>query len=282
MENIFNKLMEQRIDYFKTNFVNSAKELYFKDGKLIHPGEYGMARETICENFIKEFLPAIYNVGSGFIINNKGEVSTQCDLVIYDKEYTPLLRDGFNKKFYTAETCVAIGEVKSVLSKDKFKEALSKLAEISKMRNMEIKSGFIRRHYANDIAYNPAGNPYDQWLSFLICEKLDFDISNIENEIDDFYVDIDYHNRCNMILSLNDGLLTYYMATSVKEWKTVTVQYALNGVTKPLFIADANGYVPCKLFMSYLYNSIVETTVLHPDLVNYIGSFEGQELRFGQ
>lgn len=282
MENIFNKLMEQRIDFFKTNFVNSAKELYFKDGKLIHPGEYGMARETICKNFIKEFLPGIYDVGSGFIINNKGEVSTQCDLVIYDKEYTPLLKDGVNKKFYIAETCVAIGEVKSILSKDKFKEALGKLAEISKMRELEIKSGFIRRHYTRDIAYNPAGNPYDQWFSFLICEKFDFDISNIENEIDEFYGDIEYHNRCNMILSLNDGLLTYFAETLAKERKTVTIQYPLKGVTKPLFITGEKGYVPCKLFMSYLYNSITETTIIHPDLVNYIGNFEGQELRFSK
>lgn len=282
MENIFDKLMEQRINVFKTNFIESSKELFFKDGKLIHPGEYGMAREKVCESFIKEFLPAIYDIGSGFIINSKGEVSTQCDLVIYDNEYTPLLRDGFNKKFFTAETCVAIGEVKSVLSKEKFKEALVKLAEICKLRDGEINSGYIRRHYSKETAYNPSKNPYDQWISFLICEKMDFSIENIENEIGEIYKEIEYCNRCNMILSLNDGLLTYYINSPEEAGKTITIQYPLGVDAKPLFITDPNGYIPCKLFMSYLYNSITKTTVLHPDLVNYIGNFDGEQLRFGK
>lgn len=281
MENIFNKLMEQRINIFKTNFIESSKELFFKDGRLIHPGEYGIAREGVCESFIKEFLPAIYNIGTGFIINNKGEVSTQCDLVIYDNEYTPLLRDGFNKRFFTAETCVGIGEVKSVLSKSEFTEALKKLSEVSKMREMDINSGYIRRHYPKELNYNPIGNPYDRWVSFLICEKLNFNTDNIESEMEKIYEGVEYCHRCNMILSLEDGLLTYYINSPEENGKTVTIQYPLGLATKPLFITDTNGYIPCKLFMSYLYNSITETTVLHPDLVKYIGDFEGQELRFG-
>lgn len=282
MENIFNMLMEQRINTFKTNFIESSKELFFKDGKLIHPGEYGVARERVCESFIKEFLPAIYNIGSGFIINSRGEVSTQCDLVIYDNEYTPLLRDGFNKKFYTAETCVGIGEVKSILSKSEFIEALKKLAEVSKLRDMDINSGYIRRHYSKEPNYNPAENPYDRWVSFLICEKLNFNINNIENEMEEIYKGVEYSYRCNMILSLNDGLLTYYINSPEEDGKTITIQYPLGPATKPLFIMDSNGYIPCKLFMSYLYNSITETTVLHPDLVKYIGNRKGEELRFGK
>ena len=100
------------------------------------------------------------------------------------------------------EIVKGIGEIKSTLTKEKFIEALVKLAKNKKM--------FIERK--GPIKDNGQGAPifeeHKEIFSFLICNKLAFDISKIDfNEIYKEIPDIQY--RHNMILSLQDGLFCY-------------------------------------------------------------------------
>jgi hypothetical protein len=277
---IIKGLMHQQIDKFRQDFINSSRELFFNSNskKLIHPGEFGTFRENKCIKFLKLFLPQNFEIGTGFIVNNNNEISTQCDLVVYDKLYTPLINDDINQRFFPVETCVAIGEVKSVLDKGQFIAALNKLSKVKTLRDHIKEPGVIRSKF--NVEYNPNVNHYDQLISFIICEKLSFNLDNIENEINGFYEStILSRHKHNLILSIEDGLFTYY---SEQENNTVTIQYPeLNGnLMKNLRILDDDLYTPYKLFMSYMYNSITSTTVLLPDMLQYMGSCDNQILKF--
>ena len=57
----------------------------------------------------------------------KNSVSTQCDIVMYDKDTIPLIDNGI-AHFYPVEIVKGIGEVKSTLNKVEFTKALVKLA----------------------------------------------------------------------------------------------------------------------------------------------------------
>lgn len=59
-------------------------------------------------------------------------MSHQCDIVIYDALQTPLVESQFSQMFYTIESVAAVGEIKSVLSKQAFKETINKLATVKK------------------------------------------------------------------------------------------------------------------------------------------------------
>ena len=125
---IFNALLDEKIEIFTNAFSKTAKEIYFdKDDKLIHSLEYGIYRENSCKDFIKFVIPSKFNIDDGFLINSNDNVSSQCDIVIFDSNHTPLFESGKKQRFFPIETVVAIGEVKSTLSKKEFKIALNKL-----------------------------------------------------------------------------------------------------------------------------------------------------------
>lgn len=73
------------------NFMNSFKEsknIFWDEEKnrLMHSGEYGIYREELIKKWLRIFIPDMFGISSGFIINSKGQISTQCDLIIYDRE----------------------------------------------------------------------------------------------------------------------------------------------------------------------------------------------------
>lgn len=140
----FNKLIEDRIFEFYKAFTDVEILFLNKEEDYFHPGEYGTYREKLIINFIKNIIPANFGIGGGFIINNENKLSTQCDVVIYDKVNTPLLQERLTN-FYPIETCVAVGEVKSTLSTKELKEALCKLAKHKKLRNSDNGSTLIKR-----------------------------------------------------------------------------------------------------------------------------------------
>lgn len=58
-----------------------------------------MYRERIVSDLLKPFLPSRLAVGTGFIITHQNKQSTQCDLIIYDKENTPVIENGDQRFF---------------------------------------------------------------------------------------------------------------------------------------------------------------------------------------
>lgn len=277
---IIETLIEQNIDDLIKDFKSYSKKLYYDESqeKLIHPGEYGIYREKLISRFLAPFLPKNYSINSGFVVNNLDEISTQCDLIVYHRDTTPLISDYNNQEFYTAETVVAIGEIKSILNKNDFKKALNKLARCKMIRDKIVSPSIYKQHLKSE--YNPKKNQFDTIISFLICEKLNFDISNLVNEISTFYEnDIDSIYKHNMILSIEDGLMTYFI---VHNGKPTTIHYPViaEKELKNLLISDNYKYVPFKLFGSYFFQAITTQTVLYPDLNTYIKNFKQEKIQY--
>ena len=113
MNDIFDKLIKSKIEQFKDDYVKLSRQIFVnKDGTLIHPGEFGMYREKIIREFLAPFLPTRLAIGSGFVITAANNISTQCDIIIYDKEHTPVIENG-EQRFFPVECVVGVIEVKS-------------------------------------------------------------------------------------------------------------------------------------------------------------------------
>ena len=128
MNRIFYEIIKRKIDLFLSTFITESERIFNKDDRLIHPGEYGMYRERCLKELLRNIIPEKYRIGDGFIINVEGEVSTQCDILIYDPNIIPVT-DNEVARFYPAEGIIAINEVKSTLSKSELSEALYKMAK---------------------------------------------------------------------------------------------------------------------------------------------------------
>ncbi|WP_278957049.1 DUF6602 domain-containing protein [Aquipseudomonas alcaligenes] len=89
-----------------------------------HNPTIGVLTEEILRSFLKDHLPTLVSVEQGFIINAKGELSKQCDILIYDSlSYSPLYRVN-DIVVIPSESVLAVIEVKTTINKSIFHKAI--------------------------------------------------------------------------------------------------------------------------------------------------------------
>lgn len=267
---IFDNLLIEQFEVFKRAF-SASKELFInpETGSLIHPGEYGTYRESICKEFLRFFIPSRLEIDTGFILNIFNENSTQCDIIVYDRNSTPLLQSKEKQRFFPAETLCAIGEIKSTLNKHQLKIALNKLAYTKKICEA-IDSQPIKRKEQGP--YHP-DYIFDQKFTFLICEKIELGktetMEGLAKELPSLY-DSKYEDRHkhNLILSLQDGVFLYF-----KENIEASIPWPkMEGKVLPdSFIQDTEGnYASLRAFATYMFMATSSASIYHPELTLYM------------
>lgn len=271
---IFDNLLLEKVEQFKASFLSTSKSVFYDSNKkrLFHTGEYGTYRESIVRDFLRFIVPGSLDISTGFLITSLDDVSTQCDVIIFDSKMTPIYEESERQRFFPIESVHGIGEVKSTLSKSDFKAALNKLARNKALsERMVDKPTIIRK--ATQGGYDPVNHAYDIIPSFLICQKLNFDLSNLPSEISSFYDDdIEVRHRHNLILSIEDGLLAYYDSSQ----RTLAYpRLGGNDLKNRFTFPDTNKYLHFKFFASYMFMITTSKTLFYPDLTDYMGSVLG-------
>lgn len=204
LENLVNIKMKNFIDEYK----NAAQLFENRDVKnrLLHPAEYGVYKEKLLSSLFEFTLPKKYSCGTGFVTNNYKEITTQCDIILYDALNAPFLEIE-NGRFFPQEVVYAIGEVKSKLTKQQLFDALIKLAKKKKIRK-PFKGNTIND---NVVDVNPLRDQYHSICTFLICDEIIDWNDNISKEIRNEYTknNIDVQYQFNLILSLKNGVMAY-------------------------------------------------------------------------
>ena len=274
MNQIFETLIKSKIEKFYSDYIDLSRQIFVnEEGKLIHPGEFGTYREKIIKSLLQPFLPSRLDIGSGFIITAKDNISTQCDIVIYDKASTPVIETE-EQRFFPVECVVGVIEVKSNLTKSTLKEALIKLTKIKKLKSDIGECPYIFKDFDSNAPFDPQKNPKDQMATFLICESIAMDF---ENEINTFfneaYKGIDKSLYHNMILSLNDGCFMYSEENGrpfFHPYVNYNKDTYLNGMIMP--VAEGYDKEHILLFIDYFFMIISSVSVMFLEITNYLGS----------
>ena len=201
---IFKTLVDQKIEAFRSSFTDTSVSLFTDEGKLFHPAEFGAYRENALSDLLRSFTPNTYDLSNGFIITPDNKVSTQCDILVVNRNSVTL----FNKdiKFHPFEQVAGIIEVKSNLNRQQFEKALRKLAK-NKML-------FESR-------YNPSKSDFaDETLplSCLVCKQMAVDFKKDSEELfERIYTDIPRRFWHNIILSLDGCTIDYNLTPSDLE-----------------------------------------------------------------
>ncbi|UMR29455.1 hypothetical protein MJ904_20680 [Massilia sp. MB5] len=291
-------LLDQNIRHFVDAFRDSSRHLFADaEGKLVHPGEFGAYREGVTKKFLQAFSPQRMAIDSGFVINPTGRISSQCDVVIYDRSVSPLLENEQLQRFFPAETVCAVGEVKSVISRSQLETALRKLAAIKSMRDTlwEPRYSYTVKEQGIRGEFQPEIDERDQIMTFLICESFAFDFREEAEHIFACYAaENPKYPRClqhNMILSLKDGLVAYFhpgenvlFHASTKVTKLLDYAHgaelaAVRMAAKPMtrrFIRpeQAASVEHIRQFAKLLFLGLCSTSVLVPEVSKYLVSEE--------
>ena len=173
-----------------------------------HPGELGMGREEIIRRFLRAYIPARFEVSTGFVFDSKGNVSKQLDIVIANALVCPRFETAGGNRFYPCESVVAVGQVKSSLTSDA--ELHSALANLESVKDLD-RSASGRAFDANrGEPIDHVNNHLHQIFTFLlICGKTLKD-STMHTTLMDHVLVTAPHIWTNIVLALDRYLITFH------------------------------------------------------------------------
>lgn len=98
-----------------------------------HPGESGRAREEIIRRFLAQLLPTSVRLDSGFVIDARGGVSKQIDLIVYRDGYHPVFDVGGIKHVMVEAVVATIQNKARITSKRDLRSALDNIASVKRL-----------------------------------------------------------------------------------------------------------------------------------------------------
>lgn len=127
------------VEYFR--FVSEELVLQLKQVKTFikkHNPTIGILTEEILRQFLKKYLPKGISVEQGFVLNSKGEMSKQCDILIYDSQlYAPFYRIN-DIVVVPSESVLIMIEVKTTVTKQIFHEVINSFKSFSQITDYKI------------------------------------------------------------------------------------------------------------------------------------------------
>ena len=180
-----------------------------KAGKTTHPHSVGEGREKSAINKLKDILPSGIGVGSGFVIDSFGNVSSQCDIVIYEKDLCIKFNSDDDRNcYYNCESVIAVGEVKSNLNKRDLEDSINKFKKrkIENPRNFRNYLSKLTAYGAESESYNQNLKCLDQIFTFILCNSF---MINYKNIIEIIKENENIYEYPNAIVSI-DGMLIGY------------------------------------------------------------------------
>jgi len=118
--------MPKNVTAFFDDIANNMLQFFEGWDKLVpQEGEKGGVRERRVRDFFERHLPGKYGVASGHIIDRKGTVSLQEDVVIFDQINCPVLKADPYYHIFPCESVYATVEVKSKLDPEEVAKCVS-------------------------------------------------------------------------------------------------------------------------------------------------------------
>jgi hypothetical protein len=103
-----------------------------------HPGTKGEASELNWRDLLSAYLPQRYSVSKAFVVDSEGQCSDQIDIVIHDRQYSPLLFNHAGAIYVPAESVYCVLEVKQEITKQNLDYACDKAASVRKLKRTSI------------------------------------------------------------------------------------------------------------------------------------------------
>ena len=270
---------KKAIKNIKNNYMqierSKVNQLYLEQD--LHPTTIGTAREEIWGEIFEGLIPKKFVVErSVFLIDAKGNVSMEADLVIMDEMYTPYIFRYGSIKFIPIEAVAAVIQCKST-SVDK--KSLGEWAEsIKKLRTSERAVARLANMFSTGpVLTQPSTRPI-----LILCalkteisnelEKL-FDIVLLavkkgkkgkkgKSDIKDSYIDVRFNKKFDNLLKWFEALNFNNIDKTEDVWKRIsnadTAKERLGGMKLEEFqVNDKNGKNISLLSFNLQFNQLL-------------------------
>lgn len=148
LEDIFEEVSKQMLSDFEKS--RSA---------LSHAGLKGASNEEIVKDFLRQYLPRNLEISSGLVVDSKGGVSRQLDIIIHDAAKTPIFFQSADVRVIPVECVYAVIEVKAFLDK---KELVKSYENMQSVKYLE-KTAFFEPNSPIMESKNLFGQEWSNW-----------------------------------------------------------------------------------------------------------------------
>ncbi|WP_225623906.1 DUF6602 domain-containing protein [Rhodococcus rhodochrous] len=98
-----------------------------------HQGEMGRENELSLARILEKLVPPKYGIGSGLLIDSRGNYSKQIDIVVYDNSEEPALMAQTNQVLFPVENVRLCIEVKTTADKAEIEDAGAKMSSVRRL-----------------------------------------------------------------------------------------------------------------------------------------------------
>ena len=131
-----------------------------------HTGETGDLVERVFRTQLIEVLPEKVGVSNGFVVDSKGDVSRQMDIILYDRQNTPRIFTSAGAQMFPVETTYACGEIKTDMDSAQLADSFQKCQSYKRLsRN----SYFSQSNPLLRRVHTLFGREYEHWQSIFFC-----------------------------------------------------------------------------------------------------------------
>ena len=117
-----------------------AQDLKTAREALGHPVAKGDGSEAVWTTLFRKYLPQRYAVDKATIVDSNGQFSDQIDVVLFDRQYTPLIFEHQNEIVVPVEAVYALFEAKQEIKAEFVKYAQQKVATVRRLHRTSASS----------------------------------------------------------------------------------------------------------------------------------------------
>jgi hypothetical protein len=103
-----------------------------------HSGTKGDASQYVWLQLLNQHLPERYRAASAHIVDSNGAFSQQIDVVVYDRQYSPLIFEMGEQQILPAESVYASFEAKQAINLEQVRYATEKVASVRKLHRTSL------------------------------------------------------------------------------------------------------------------------------------------------
>jgi hypothetical protein len=112
-----------------------------------HPGKKGDASERVWLDLLEKYLPERYRVATAHVVDSNGLFSEQIDVVVFDRQYSPLIFHYEGQTIIPAESVYAVFEAKQTINATLVSYAREKIASVRRLHRTSLPIPYAKGTY---------------------------------------------------------------------------------------------------------------------------------------
>lgn len=205
LEKIFDSIARRMRDEFET-----------VSGQVEHHGSKGRLRETVIREYVQRWVTSTVEVGGpGEIIDSHGNVSPECDVLIFDPT-TPKLIDERDFRVLPVECLFGVIQVKSRLNGEALRQDYGVIQAAKALRKTAFRSETSPITISSNV-YGKEWHHFPTWGCIFSFSSMSLDA--ILNEMNESDKDVPVEQRTDMVVVLGKGVVLSLTAQGqVSPW----------------------------------------------------------------